>query len=48
MAAQVAVLKELGVRNLLTNFNVGQMPQELVERSMRLFGEQVLPQFQSR
>ena len=48
VADQVAVLREMGVRNLLTNFNVGQMPQELVERSMRLFGEQVLPQFQSR
>ena len=48
VTAQIAALRDLGVRNLLTNFNVGQMPQEQVERSMRLFGEKVLPRFQSR
>ncbi len=32
-----------GVRNLLLNVNVGQISHEKVERSMRLFGEKVLP-----
>ena len=44
---QIAELKEAGVRNLLLNMNVGQMPREQVERSMRAFGEKVLPAFQA-
>ncbi|MEE9147149.1 MAG: LLM class flavin-dependent oxidoreductase, partial [Candidatus Tectomicrobia bacterium] len=43
VAAQIAELKEAGVRNLLLNVNVGQIPPEKVERSMRLFGDKVLP-----
>ena len=43
VAEQIAELKEAGVRNLLMNMNVGQMPRKLVEKSMRAFGEQVLP-----
>ena len=43
VAAQIAELKEAGVRNLLLNVNVGQIPHEKVERSMRLFGDKVLP-----
>jgi len=45
VAEQVAALREAGVRNLLLNVNVGQMPSERVERSMKLFGEKVLPLF---
>jgi alkanesulfonate monooxygenase SsuD/methylene tetrahydromethanopterin reductase-like flavin-dependent oxidoreductase (luciferase family) len=45
VAEQIAALREAGVRNLLLNVNVGQMPPEQVERSMLLFGEKVLPLF---
>jgi alkanesulfonate monooxygenase SsuD/methylene tetrahydromethanopterin reductase-like flavin-dependent oxidoreductase (luciferase family) len=45
VAEQVVVLREAGVRNLLLNVNVGQMPREQVERSIQLFGEKVLPLF---
>jgi len=45
VAEQVAALREAGVRNLLLNVNVGQMPPKQVERSMKLFGEKVLPLF---
>ena len=45
VAEQVAALRGVGVRNLLLNVNVGQMPPEQVEHSMKLFGENVLPLF---
>lgn len=45
VAEQVAELRDAGVRNLLLNVNVGQIPHQQVERSMRLFGEKVLPYF---
>jgi alkanesulfonate monooxygenase SsuD/methylene tetrahydromethanopterin reductase-like flavin-dependent oxidoreductase (luciferase family) len=45
VAEQVAALREAGVRNVLLNVNVGQMPPEQVEHSMKLFGEKVLPMF---
>jgi alkanesulfonate monooxygenase SsuD/methylene tetrahydromethanopterin reductase-like flavin-dependent oxidoreductase (luciferase family) len=45
VADQVAALRDAGIRNLLLNVNVGRMPPEQVERSMRLFGEKVLPRF---
>ena len=44
-AEQIAALQQAGVRNLLLNVNVGQLPPAQVERSMRLFGEKVLPRF---
>jgi alkanesulfonate monooxygenase SsuD/methylene tetrahydromethanopterin reductase-like flavin-dependent oxidoreductase (luciferase family) len=44
---QITELKDAGVRNLLLNMNVGQMPREQVERSMRAFGEKVLPAFRA-
>jgi alkanesulfonate monooxygenase SsuD/methylene tetrahydromethanopterin reductase-like flavin-dependent oxidoreductase (luciferase family) len=47
VAEQVAALRAVGVRNLLLNVNVGQMPPERVERSMKLFGEKVLPMFRA-
>jgi alkanesulfonate monooxygenase SsuD/methylene tetrahydromethanopterin reductase-like flavin-dependent oxidoreductase (luciferase family) len=40
---QIAALREVGVRNLLLNVNVGQIAHDKVERSMRLFGDKVLP-----
>ena len=46
VAEQIAELKDAGVRNLLLNMNVGQTPPQQVERSMRAFGEKVLPLFQ--
>ena len=45
VAAQIGDLRDAGVRNLMLNANVGQMPQDQVERSLRLFGEKVLPIF---
>jgi alkanesulfonate monooxygenase SsuD/methylene tetrahydromethanopterin reductase-like flavin-dependent oxidoreductase (luciferase family) len=47
VAEQVAALRQAGVRNVLLNVNVGQMPPEQVERSMKLFGEKVLPLFRA-
>jgi len=43
VAKQIEELQRAGVRNLMLNFNVGQMPADQVESSMRLFGEKVLP-----
>jgi alkanesulfonate monooxygenase SsuD/methylene tetrahydromethanopterin reductase-like flavin-dependent oxidoreductase (luciferase family) len=43
VAEQIAELREAGVRNLLLNMNVGQISPDKVERSMRLFGDKVLP-----
>ena len=47
VSEQIAELKDAGVRNLLLNMNVGQIPPQQVEGSMRAFGEKVLPAFQS-
>ena len=47
VAAQVAELRDAGVRNLLLHMDVGHMPREKVESSMRLFGGKVLPLFKS-
>jgi alkanesulfonate monooxygenase SsuD/methylene tetrahydromethanopterin reductase-like flavin-dependent oxidoreductase (luciferase family) len=47
VAEQVAALREVGVRNLLLNVNVGQIPPKQVEHSMKLFGEKVLPMFRA-
>ncbi|PKB66006.1 MAG: hypothetical protein BZY81_08475 [SAR202 cluster bacterium Io17-Chloro-G4] len=43
VASQIEELQGVGVRNLMLNFNVGQIPADQVESSMRLFGEKVLP-----
>ena len=45
VAEQIAALQHAGVRNLLLNVNVGQLPPAQVERSLRLFGAKVLPRF---
>ena len=47
IAEQVEALREAGVRNVLLNVNVGQMPPEQVERSMKLFARKVLPLFRA-
>ncbi len=44
---EIAELKDAGARNLLLNMNVGQIPQNQVEKSMQIFGEKVLPVFQT-
>jgi alkanesulfonate monooxygenase SsuD/methylene tetrahydromethanopterin reductase-like flavin-dependent oxidoreductase (luciferase family) len=43
VASQIEELRDAGVRNVLLNVNVGQIPPDQVERSMRLFGDKVLP-----
>lgn len=43
VAEQIAALRDAGVRNLLLNMNVGQISPDQVERSIRLFGDKVLP-----
>ncbi len=43
VAAGIKELEGIGLRNLLLNPNVGQIPLEQVEKSMRLFGDKVLP-----
>ncbi len=45
VSEQIAELRDAGVRNLMLNVNVGEMPQDKVEASMKLFGEKVLPKF---
>ena len=45
IADQIGELKAAGVRNLMLNFNVGEMPSDQVENSLRLFGGRVLPKF---
>ncbi len=47
VAQQVAALRDLGVRNLMLNFNVGQIPPAQVDSSMRILGEKVLPNFRT-
>jgi alkanesulfonate monooxygenase SsuD/methylene tetrahydromethanopterin reductase-like flavin-dependent oxidoreductase (luciferase family) len=47
VAAHIAALRDVGVRNLMLNVNMGQLPPEQVERSLRLFGEKVLPLFRA-
>ena len=45
VAGKMEELRDIGVRNVLLNPNVGQIPAHQVERSLRLFGEKVLPRF---
>ena len=45
VAGKIAELRDAGVRNLMLNFNVGQIPASQVERSLRIFGQEVLPKF---
>ena len=45
VAGKIEELRDIGVRNVLLNPNVGQIPANQVEKSLRLFGEKVLPRF---
>jgi alkanesulfonate monooxygenase SsuD/methylene tetrahydromethanopterin reductase-like flavin-dependent oxidoreductase (luciferase family) len=45
VAERVAELRDLGVRNLMLKLNVGEMDTSHVRKSIRLFGEKVLPKF---
>ncbi len=47
VAGQIEELRDAGVRNLLLNANVGQIPAHTVERSLRLFGDKVLARFRT-
>ena len=45
VAEQVDELRDIGARNVMLNANVGQIELQHVERTLRLFGEQVIPKF---
>jgi alkanesulfonate monooxygenase SsuD/methylene tetrahydromethanopterin reductase-like flavin-dependent oxidoreductase (luciferase family) len=45
VAELVDELKDIGARNVMLNANVGQIEPQHVERTLRLFGEQVIPKF---
>ena len=45
VAEQVAEMRDVGVRNLMLKLNTGEMDTGKVRRSMRLFGEKVMPLF---
>ena len=45
VAEQVAAMRDIGVRNLMLKLNVGEMDTHRVQKSMRMFGEQVMPHF---
>ena len=45
VADQVAEMRDIGVRNLMLKLNTGEMDTHRVRKSMRLFGEKVMPLF---
>jgi alkanesulfonate monooxygenase SsuD/methylene tetrahydromethanopterin reductase-like flavin-dependent oxidoreductase (luciferase family) len=45
VAEQIAALRDLGVRNLMMKLNVGEMDTHAVQRSIKLFGQHVMPRF---
>ena len=45
VADQVAEMRDIGVRNLMFKLNTGEMDTQQVRKSMRLFGEKVMPLF---
>ena len=45
VAEQVSEMRDLGVRNLMLKLNTGEMDPSHVMRSIKLFGEQVMPKF---
>ena len=45
VADQVMEMKDLGVRNLMLKLNTGEMDPSHVRRSIKLFGERVMPGF---
>lgn len=47
VAEHLAPYTELGIEHIMTWMNIGTTPHELVSRSIRLFGEKVIPQLAS-
>ena len=45
VAEQVAAMRDIGVRNLMLKLNVGEMDTQKVQKSIRMFGEKVMPKF---
>ena len=45
VAEQIAALRDLGVRNLMMKLNVGEMDTHAVQKSIKLFGQHVMPRF---
>ena len=45
VAEQVADMRDLGVRNLMLKLNTGEMDTHQVQKSMRLFANEVMPHF---
>ena len=43
VADQIASLRDLGVRNLMMKLNVGEMDTRAVQKSIKLFGQHVMP-----
>jgi len=48
VAGKLEELRDIGVRNVLLNPNVGQIDPGKVEKSLRLFGETVMPSFKDK
>ena len=45
VADQIAEMRDAGARNLMLKFNTGEMDPKAVRKSMKLFGEKVMPLF---
>ena len=45
VAEQIAALRDLGVRNLMMKLNVGEMDTHAVQKSIKLFGQHIIPKF---
>ena len=47
VADQVAEMRDAGTSNLMLKFNTGEMDAKAVQKSMKLFGDKVIPLFKS-
>ncbi len=47
VAGKLEELRDIGVRNILLNPNVGEIQPDKVEKSLKIFGETVIPQFKN-
>ena len=45
VADEIAALRDLGVRNLMMKLNIGEMDSQAVRKSIKLFGQKVMPKF---
>jgi alkanesulfonate monooxygenase SsuD/methylene tetrahydromethanopterin reductase-like flavin-dependent oxidoreductase (luciferase family) len=45
VAGKLEELRDIGVRNVLLNPNVGEIDPQKVGKSLRMFGETVIPKF---